>query len=185
MKRIRTAGARAQLVVVAGAVLLLALGLSLGVSAQDPGWPRQITKPSGKLVYYQPQVDAWTNYQTLDARLAFTITPTGGKTQVGVLTVQLQTSVNMDTHTVVLSNPQITSVTFPSLDRARSTQMDTLVRTYLNPAATINISLDRLVASVKKSKTPPTTEVKNTPPTIFISMRPAILLQVRSEEHTS
>jgi hypothetical protein len=42
----------------------------------------------------------------------------------------------------------------------------------------MNISLDRLAASVKKSKTPPTTEVQNTPPTIFISMRPAILLLV-------
>ena len=165
---------------IAGTVLSLLIALTFlsAAWAQDPGWPRQITKPSGKLVYYQPQVDDWKNYQTLDARLAFTITPTGGKMQVGVLTVQLQTSVNMDTHTVVLSNPQITSVTFPSLDRARSTQMDTLVRTYLNPAATMNISLDRLVASVKKSKTPPTTEVQNTPPTIFISMRPAILLQV-------
>src|ERR1022692_3658115 len=99
-------------------------------TAQDPGWPRQITKPSGKLVYYQPQVDDWKNYQTLDARLAFTITPTGGKMQVGVLTVQLQTSVNMDTHTVVLSNPQITSVAFPSLDPATSGQMESLVRAY-------------------------------------------------------
>ena len=147
-------------------------------TAQDPGWPRQITKPSGKLVYYQPQVDDWKNYQTLDARMAFTITPTGGKMHVGVVTVQMQTAVNMDTHTVVLSNPQITSVTFPSLDPSTSAEMDTLVRTYLNPAATMNISLDRLVASVKKSKTPPTTELQNTPPTIFISMRPAILLLV-------
>ena len=94
---------------------MMAMMSSGAAPAQDLGWPRQITKPSGKLVYYQPQVDAWKSYQTSDARLAFTITPTGGKMQVGVLTVQMQTSVNMDTHTVVLSNPQITSVTFPSL----------------------------------------------------------------------
>jgi hypothetical protein len=179
MKRIWAEGIRIRNVVAMSVLLLLApLTCVLGASAQDPGWPRQITKPSGKLVYYQPQVDAWTNYQTLDARLAFTITPTGGKTHVGVVTVQLQTSVNMDTHTVLLSNPQITSVTFPSLDPATSGQMESLVRAYLNPAATMNISLDRLVATVKKSKTPPTTEVQNTPPTIFISMRPAILLLV-------
>src|SRR5664279_3574647 len=179
MRRIRPTGNRIHSVIVTSAALLLVGLIFFGAaSAQDPGWPRQITKPSGKLVYYQPQIDAWTNYQTLDARLAFTITPAGGKTHVGVLTVQMQTSANVDTHTVVLSNPQITSVTFPSLDPATSGQMDSLVRTYLNPAATMNISLDRLVASVKKSKTPPTTEVKNTPPTIFISMRPAILLLV-------
>jgi hypothetical protein len=160
------------------ALLMVALTFLVVASAQDPGWPRQIAKPTGKLVFYQPQVDDWNNYQTLNARLAFTFTPTGGKTQVGVMTVQMQTSVNMDTHTVLLSNPQITSVTFPSLDPATSSQMDSLVRTYLNPSATMNISLDRLVASVKKSKAPPTTELNNEPPTIFVSMRPAILLLV-------
>ncbi|MGA9568364.1 MAG: hypothetical protein WBS19_22780 [Candidatus Korobacteraceae bacterium] len=157
---------------------IVVVALFVSASAQDPGWPRQITKPSGKLVYYQPQVDDWNNYQTINARLAFTITPTGGKTQVGVLAVQMQTSVNMDTHTVLLSNPQINGVTFPSLDPATSEQMGTLVRTFLNPAATMNISLERLVASVKKTKTPPSTELNNEPPTIYISMRPAILLLV-------
>ena len=126
-------------------------------------------------------MDDWNNYQTLNARMAFTITPTSGKSQVGVMTVQMQTTTNMDTHTVLLSNPQITSVTFPSLDPATSAEMGTLVRTFLNPSATMNISLDRLVASVKKTKTPPTTELNNEPPTIFVSMRPAILLLVNGE----
>lgn len=145
---------------------------------QDQGWPRQITKPGGTVVLYQPQVDNWENYQRVDARMAFTVTPTGGKAQVGIVTVQLQSAVNMDDHTVFLTNPQITSVTFPSLDPATATQMEQLVRTFLNPAATMTISLDRLVASVKKSKAPPVADVKNDPPTIFMSMRPAILLLV-------
>lgn len=145
---------------------------------QDQGWPRQITKPGGTVVLYQPQVDNWENYQRVDARMAFTVTPAGGKAQVGIVTVQLQSAVNMDDHTVFLTNPQITSVTFPSLDPATATQMEQLVRTFLNPAATMTISLDRLVASVKKSKAPPVADVKNDPPTIFMSMRPAILLLV-------
>ncbi len=69
----------------------------------------------------------------------------------------------------------------PSLDPTTATQMDQLVKTFLNPAATMTISLDRLVASVKKTKTPPVANVKNDPPTIFISIRPAILLQVNGE----
>ncbi len=56
--------------------------------AQDPGWPRQITKPGGKLVLYQPQVDDWKDYKQVDARMAFTLTPTGGKSHVGVVSVQ-------------------------------------------------------------------------------------------------
>jgi len=147
-------------------------------AAENPIWPRQITKPGGKLVLYQPQVDDWRDFQQVDGRMAFTITPTGGKTHVGVVTVQMQSAVNMDAHTVLLSNPQITGVSFPSLDPATTAQMDQLARTFLNPAATMTISLDRLVASAKKTKTPPVAEVKNDPPAIFISMRPAILLLV-------
>ena len=169
---------------IAKQVLLFGAGLTLlaaAATAQDPGWPRQITKPGGKLVLYQPQVDSWTNYQQVDARMAFTITPTGGKSHVGVVTVTLQSAVNMDAHTVFLSNPQVTSITFPSLDPATTTQMDQLVKTFLNPAATMTISLDRLVASVKKDKAPAVASVKNDPPTIFISMKPAILLLVNGE----
>ena len=156
-------------------ILLLSAVLS---PAQDQGWPRQMTKPGGTIILYQPQVDDWKNYQQVDARMAFSVTPTGGKSHVGIVTVQLESATNMDDHTVFLSHPQITSVTFPSLDPATATQMEQLVRTFLNPAATMTISLDRLVASVKKTKAPPLAGVKNDPPTIFISMRPAILLLV-------
>src|SRR5271166_6157155 len=165
---------------------LLILFSAILSPAQDPGWPRQITKPGGKLVLYQPQVDDWKDYTQVDARMAFTLTPTGGKSHVGVVTVQLQSAANMDDHTVFLSNPQITSVSFPSLDPATTAQMDQLMRTFLNPAATMTISLDRLVASVKKTKAPPPTpSLKNDPPPIFISFRPAILLLVNGAPTTA
>jgi len=167
--------------VVGNAFLALFAVIVLGAlaGAQDKGWPKTLSNASGKLVCYQPQVDDWKNYQTLDVRLAFTLTPTGGKQQVGVITAQMQTSVNFDTHTVFLSNPQITSVTFPSLPPDKSEQLGVQVRTFLNPAATMTISLDRLVASVKKTQTPPqTADLNNTPPTIFVSVKPAILLMI-------
>jgi hypothetical protein len=158
-------------------IRVIVLGALAG--AQDTGWPKILNNTSGKLVCYQPQVDDWRNYQTLDVRLAFTLTPTGGKQQVGVATGQMLTTVNFDTHTVFLSNPQITSVTFPSLPPDKSEQLGAQVRTLLNPAATMTLSLDRLVATVTKDKTPPpTADLDNDPPTIYISMRPAILLMV-------
>lgn len=167
--------------VVGNAFLALFVVIVLGAlaGAQDTGWPKTLSNASGKLVCYQPQVDDWKNYQTLDVRLAFTLTPTGGKQQVGVITAQMQTSVNFDTHTVLLSNPQITSVTFPSLPPDKSEQLGARVRTFLNPEATMTISLDRLVASVKKTQTPPqTADLNNKPPTIFVSIKPAILLMI-------
>jgi hypothetical protein len=59
-------------------LLLVALAFLVPASALDPGWPRQITKPAGKLVLNQPQIDDRKDYQVLDGRMAFTITPTGG-----------------------------------------------------------------------------------------------------------
>jgi hypothetical protein len=164
--------------------LLVLLFASLS-PAQDPGWPREITKPGGKLVLYQPQVDDWKDYRQVDARLAFTLTPTDGKAHVGVVTIQLQSTVNMDEHTVLLSNPKVTNISFPSLDPTTTAQMDQLMKEFLNPAATMTISLDRLVASLKKTKTPPLAGVQNDPPVIFISKRPAILLQVNGAPVTA
>ncbi len=155
------------------------------VWAQDTGWPREITKPGGKLVLYQPQVDDWKNFQQVDARMAFTVTPTGGASHVGVVTVQMQSVVNMDDHTVVLSHPEITGISFPSLDATTTAQLKPLMTTFLNPSATMTISLERLAASVKKTKSPPVAAVNNDPPTIFLSLRPAILLQVNGAAVTA
>ena len=138
------------------------------------------------MVLYQPQVDDWKEYQQVDARMAFTLTPTGGKSHVGVVTAQLLSSVNWDNRTVLLDNPQITSIYFPSLDQATTAQMDQLMRTFLNPAASMTISLDRLAASVQKTKAPPpTTALNNDPPAIFISFKPAILLLVNGAPTTA
>ena len=73
----------------------------------DPGWPRQRTNEQGRMVYYQPQVDAWTNFKQLDFRMAFSLTPKGGKEIVGVVEVQAQTDVNMDNRSVLLRDFKI------------------------------------------------------------------------------
>ncbi len=162
------------------AVLAAAILCMLGASAwlQQPLWPEARSNAGGTLMMYQPQVDDWKNFQTLDARLAFTITPVGGKEHPGVATMRFHTSVDMDTHVATLSQPQITSLYFPSLDAATTAQMDQLVRSFLKPSATMNISVDYLVAGLKKKGSPKTVALKNDPPAIFISFRPAILLMV-------
>ena len=68
-------------------VSMLVLALVTVSTAQDPGWPRQKSSPAGKLIYYQPQVDDWTNHTDLNFRMAFSLTPTGGKQVVGVVSI--------------------------------------------------------------------------------------------------
>jgi hypothetical protein len=62
---------------------------------QDYGWPRQISKNGATLIYYQPQLDGWKDYKQLNARLAFSLTPQGGKNVLGVASVTAATTVTM------------------------------------------------------------------------------------------
>lgn len=167
-------------------VLIAAVILTMGSAtlAQDPGWPRQKKNSSGTLIYYQPQVDDWINYRQIDFRMAFKFTPTGGKAVVGVITISANTDVNVNERTVTLSNPIVTNTAFPSLDTATSSQMDLAVRTFVPPDMTVTVSLDRVVASVNKSKTAPAVAVQNNPPLIFTSNRPAIVVQVDGQPVT-
>jgi hypothetical protein len=65
----------------------------------DIGWPRQVQNDKGTLVYYQPQVDEWKNYKELMARMAFSLTPKGGKQALSVVSLQCATTVDQDTRT--------------------------------------------------------------------------------------
>ena len=126
-------------------------------------------------------MDAWNDFKLLDLRMAITITPAGGKTQPGVVTAEMQTEVNMDTHTVLLSHPLITGTYFPSLDPASSAKLGQLVESFLPPTAMLTISLDRLVASANKPKPKAVAAVKNDPPAIYFSFKPALLLQLNGQ----
>jgi hypothetical protein len=146
-------------------------------AAQDPGWPRQLNKDGATLVIYQPQVDDWKNFTDLDFRFAFTITPPAGKQVIGVAVLHGTTVVDPENDLVTVGPLTITSTNFPSLEPASTTQMDQLLRAFIPPS--VNISLRRLIASVpKKGSTTRTVELRNDPPAIFVSNRPAILLFV-------
>jgi len=152
-----------------------------GAAPPEPGWPRQKTTPQGTLVYCQPQVDDWKDFKQLDFRMAFSLTPKGQKEVVGVLSAQAQSNVNVDQHDVVLTDFKITEVRFPSLDPEKAAKLEEIVRSFLPPNYLVAMSLDRLVASVNKSKAASTVQVQNDPPPIFVSYTPAILLQVDGE----
>jgi hypothetical protein len=160
-------------------VTFLVLTVSSYVWAQDPGWPRQIVKPGGTLIIYQPQVDDWKNFTDITWRQAFQLTPSGGKQIVGAALFEGATEVNTETHTVFIDNLRVLNTYFPSQDPATSAQMNQLFRTFLPP--TVNISLERVVAYTPKPQSVKTVPLNNDPPFIFVSNTPAILLGVDGE----
>ena len=158
----------------AASVLIL---VSAGISfAQDPGWPRERKENGNRLIIYQPQVDDWKNFTDLDWRMAVEITPKGAKPSVGVLVMKAKTLVDNDNKMVSITNIQILETRFPALDPASAAQMDQLVKTFLPKV--VNISLQRLAACVPKKDSVRGVQLKSDPPAIFISYKPAILLDV-------
>src|SRR5688572_1686146 len=85
---------------------------------EDQGWPRQIESQRGKLVYYEPQIDEWKRYAELSGRVAFALTPSGGKPAMGVASFEAGTLVDKESHTVFLRDLRVRSARFPSLELA-------------------------------------------------------------------
>jgi hypothetical protein len=147
--------------------------------AKDIGWPRQIEKNGVTLVYYQPQIDDWKDYKELFARVAFSLTPAGGKQVMGVANLQAGTLVDNATRTAFIRDIQVTAVRFPGLDAQAAAQMEQTFRQMV-PSGGEPISVDRLMADLEETKNVAGTAVavKNDPPQIFYSKAPAILLMV-------
>jgi hypothetical protein len=149
--------------------------------AEDIGWPRQIAREDATLVYYQPQLDSWKDYQLVEVRMAFALTPRGGQEVLGVASLTANTVVDNETRTAVLRNVTVKSVRFPSVDAQAAGQLERLFRSLI-PSNGEAISVDRIMAMMERDKMPVrTVELKNDPPPIFYSASPALLLMVDGE----
>jgi hypothetical protein len=163
-------------------ILILAMTSSFISFAQDPGWPRQLTSNGSILVLYAPQVEDWPNYTTLNFRMAFSLTPYQQKEVVGVVYITSTTTVDTYSRMVTIFNMAVSDVHFPSLDDATTATMGQKVRGILDLTKTVTVSMDRIVAATPKKETPTgVSNLKNDPPTIYVSNNPAILLQLQGE----
>ncbi|HEY2348219.1 MAG TPA: hypothetical protein VGH64_04340 [Puia sp.] len=160
--------------------------ISSNIFSQDPGWPRQLTNNGSVLILYTPQVEDWPNYETLNFRMAFSFTPYQQKEEVGVLYLTSATNVDTYTRMVTITNLSVIDVHFPSLDQATAATMGQKVKDILDLAKTVTVSMDRIVAATPKKVSPTaTSNLKNDPPTIYVSNNPAILLQLQGEAVTT
>ena len=128
---------------------LLFLFTTLGAAwGQDPGWPRQIVRPGGTVMLYQPQVDEWNHYTDVKWRMAFQLTPAGGKQVVGAFSASASTQVDTDTHMVFIYNIVVDHTYFPGQDPGTTAQLDQLVRSFMPP--TINIVISKTACVPEK-----------------------------------
>jgi hypothetical protein len=147
-------------------------------SAAAGRWPHTVQGERGSATVYQPQVIAWPDRQKLETRAAVAITPTGAKTaSYGTIDVSFVTATDLASRTVTLSQPQLVAVRFPTLANEQTAAIEERVRTTLAGLGSKTVPLDMVVASLRDSgEKPPAVELKNDPPAIFVSARPASLI---------
>ena len=145
----------------------------------DTGWPRTFKDATHELVIYQPQVEKWDGnriylYSALELKNA------NEKPNYGVVWFNGRTEVDKVNRLVTISDAAITKLQFPAA-RNQESKINALLASKL-PGKTKIISLDRLEACVKTIAPEfPSVEVKNDPPRIIFSTKPALLVTIDGE----
>src|ERR1700720_1934576 len=147
-------------------------------AAVAPAWPKIIDRDGNHIIVYQPQLKSWEKYRTLVADTAISFTPAGGKQFLGVISWRANTVANVSARTVYVSDIQVISSRFPTLDPQHEAEAQQKV-SQIYPTMTFNVSLNHMIASLEKVKEPVNSAAVSTQvPAIFASTTPAIVLMV-------
>jgi len=141
-------------------------------------WPHTISTPQGSATVYQPQVISWPQLQTLNTRAVIGITPTGATdAALGTVDITFATNADLASRTVTLTDPRLTAMRFPMLDPSRAATVEERIKGALSSMRPRSVPLDMILLSLRnQNQKPPEIALKNEPPKIFVSARPASLL---------
>jgi len=170
-------------VVLCSLLLLLMLapfpcGAQPQTAAGDSGWPRIIERDDKRLTVYQPQVDSWNNYATLQFRCAISVKEGAeAKERFGVAEVEANTTVDHSTREVV-ARPVRRELRFANIPETEAARLSAVVNTLLPRKEVTVVSLDRVLAYLEPEQhmRQKPVEVNIQPPRIFHSSTPAILV---------
>jgi len=151
-----------------------------GNNNTDQGWPRKIESGGVTVLIYQPQVDKWQGNR-LDSFAAVSVgsDPTQEPTY-GIVYFTARTEVDKVNRLVTLEDCQATKANFPAAPDKAANYLSIIQRSTAGPMRTI--ALDRLEADLaieqQAEQHGPGYELKNDPPRIILSTRPALLVLI-------
>jgi len=140
-------------------------------------WPRDYQGENGeKLTLYTPQFDQW-DYLSIQARVAGAVGLPGQKLpQFGTFQFKGSTEVDPATRQVKISNIQLVGINFPTLDPKQIPELTKTVQSIL-PKKDVVTSVDRILGSLQRNQQQQKlVQLKNSPPPIFFSQKPAVLM---------
>jgi hypothetical protein len=145
----------------------------------DEGWPRRFALGPSSAAVYQPQIEEWSG-NSLSARAAIAITETPGKQPLyGVLWFSARAEIDKVNRLVTLSDFKVTKLSLPMApDKAAA--FEAAFQTRADKQVNV-IALDRLLADMAINHATTNSasyDVKNDPPQILFSTRPALLVLI-------
>src|SRR5689334_17377594 len=164
-------------------ILVIVLFSAVITTAQtkpaDDGWPRRFAVGANSASVYQPQIEEWSG-NSLSARAALAITETQSKQPLyGVLWFSARAEIDKVNRLVTLSDFKVQKLSLPmapdkvaAFEAAFQSRADKQVNV---------IALDRLLADMAINHATTNAaayDVKNDPPQVLFSTRPALLVLV-------
>lgn len=144
-------------------------------------WPVQVTDNGRTFLIYQPQVDKWENNR-LGGRSAVSVrNDASGQQNFGVIYFSARTEIDQGSRTVTVRDAVVSKVDFPAV--AGGAGVDDYL-SVLRPqfaAHTWRIAQDRLQSDMeidRLSQQSSSQPLKNDPPRILYSERPAVLVPI-------
>jgi len=162
-------------------IVVCTLSLAIPVMAEDDGgeflWPKKLSGEKGEIVIYQPQVEAFSG-DILESRAAISVKMAGqDKTIFGAMWFESHMTTNMETRTATLVRTKVTAAKFPDVEQE---MVDKLSR-YLEeeiPTWEMELSIDRLIASLPDNGDGGDRGYKGDPPVIYHRSSPAVLVLI-------
>ena len=148
----------------------------------DPGWPREFTLESRKLIIYQPQVDEWKDHSTMRFRCAIEVEGVLSESKFGIAEVEARTLVDNAARTVKVFSTR-REVRFAGVSEAEEKSLREAVDAIRPPESIITVSLDRVLTCLdpETAGMQKQVEVSLDPPRIFYSNKPAVLVILMGE----
>jgi hypothetical protein len=143
----------------------------------DQGWPRKFNSGANSFSVYQPEIEQWQGNR-IEARAAVAVAEEQSKqTAYGVIWFAARTEIDKINRLVTMTDIRVTRVSFPTAgDKANLYQ--SLLQQQVPKAGQV-IALDRLLADLSMAQADDENsgyQLKNDPPRILFSTRPAILI---------
>jgi len=162
-----------------GLGLVLALLLVAPATAADDNtkmWPKTLTGDKGEIIIYQPQIESFKG-DKLESRAAIGVKMAGKDEMIfGAMWFESHLVTDMENRTATLGRVKVTASNFPDVEEEQLAKLSRYLEEEI-PTWDIEISLDRLVASLPDGERPDEA-FKGDPPQIHYRNVPAVLVLI-------